>query len=103
MSDIRRVLASTFPSLASTPSGRFKRKELRCRPNPSFFVICLLIANGAMGQTGQLDIKAPWARSTPGRAETDAAYLMIVSPTTDRLTAASSPVAKKVEHNGRNK
>jgi copper(I)-binding protein len=62
-----------------------------------FFVICLLIANGAMGQTGQLEIKAPWARATPGRAENGAAYLTIVSPTTDRLTAASSPVAKKVE------
>jgi copper(I)-binding protein len=68
-----------------------------------FFVICLLIANGAVGQTGQLEIKAPWARATPGRAENGAAYLTIVSPTTDRLTAVSSPVAKKVEHNGRNK
>jgi hypothetical protein len=44
-----------------------------------FFVICLLIANGAMGQTGQLEIKAPWARATPGRAENGAAYLTIVS------------------------
>jgi copper(I)-binding protein len=62
-----------------------------------FFVACLLIANGAMGQTGQLEIKAPWARSTPGHAENGAAYLTIVSPTADRLTAASSPVAKTVE------
>jgi periplasmic copper chaperone A len=62
-----------------------------------FFVICLVIANDAMGQTAQLEIKAPWARATPGRAENGAAYLTIVSPTTDRLTAASSPVAKKVE------
>jgi periplasmic copper chaperone A len=62
-----------------------------------FFVIFLLIANGAMGQTGQLEIKAPWARATPGRAENGAAYLTIVSPTADRLTAVSSPVAKKAE------
>ena len=62
-----------------------------------FFVTCLLIANGAVGQTGQLEIKTPWARATPDRAENGAAYLTIVSPTTDRLTAASSPVAKKVE------
>ena len=62
-----------------------------------FFVTCLLIANGAVGQTGQLEIKTPWARATPGHAENGAAYLTIVSPTTDRLTAASSPVAKKVE------
>ena len=62
-----------------------------------FFVACLLIASGAMGQTGQLEIKTPWARATPGHAENGAAYLTIVSPTADRLTAASSPVAKKVE------
>jgi copper(I)-binding protein len=62
-----------------------------------FFLTCLLIANGAMGQTGQLEIKAPWARATPGHAENGAAYLTVVSPTADRLTAASSPVAKKAE------
>jgi hypothetical protein len=30
-----------------------------------FFVACLLIPSGAMGQTGQLEIKNPWARATP--------------------------------------
>jgi len=62
-----------------------------------FFVTCLLIAGGAMGQTGQLEVQTPWARATPGRAENGAAYLTIVSPTADRLIAVSSPVAKKVE------
>jgi periplasmic copper chaperone A len=62
-----------------------------------FFLALLLIAGGAMGQTGQLEIKTPWARATPGHAENGAAYLTIVSPTADRLTAVSSPVAKKVE------
>ena len=62
-----------------------------------FFVTYLLIANGAIGQTGQLEIKAPWARATPSQAQNGAAYLTIISPTTDRLTAASSPVAKKAE------
>jgi copper(I)-binding protein len=60
-----------------------------------FFLICLFIANGAMGQSGQLEIKTPWARATPGHAENGATYLTIVSPSADRLTAASSPVAKK--------
>jgi copper(I)-binding protein len=46
-----------------------------------FFLTCFLIANGAMGQTGQLEIKAPWARATPGQAQNGAAYLTIVSPT----------------------
>lgn len=62
-----------------------------------FFVTCLLVANGAMGQTAQLEIQAPWARATPGQAQNGVVYLAIVSPTTDRLTAASSPVAKKAE------
>ena len=62
-----------------------------------FFITCLLVTNGAMGQTGQLEIRAPWARATPGQAQNGAAYLTIVSPTTDRLTGASSPVAKKAE------
>jgi copper(I)-binding protein len=60
-----------------------------------FFVIFFLVANGAMGQTGQIEIKTPWARATPGHAENGAAYLTIVSPTADRLTAASSPVARR--------
>ena len=50
-----------------------------------FFVTCLLIANGAIGQTGQLEIKTPWARATPGHAENGGAYLTIVSPAADRL------------------
>jgi periplasmic copper chaperone A len=66
-------------------------------PKSIFFVTCLLIAGGAMGQTGQLEVKTPWARATPGHTENGAAYLTIVSPTADRLIAASSPVAKKVE------
>jgi copper(I)-binding protein len=36
-------------------------------------------------------------RATPGHAENGVAYLTIVSPTADRLTAVSSPVAKKAE------
>ena len=62
-----------------------------------FFITCLLVTNGAMGQTGQLEIRTPWARATPGQAQNGAAYLTIVSPTSDRLTEASSPVAKKAE------
>jgi len=61
------------------------------------FLTCFLLADSALGQTGQIEIKASWARATPGHAEVGAAYLTIVSPTADRLTAASSPVAKKVE------
>jgi hypothetical protein len=63
-----------------------------------FFVTCLLIASSAVGQTGQLEIKAPWARATPGQAQNGAAYLMIVSPTTDRLTAAPGRKEGRAAH-----
>jgi periplasmic copper chaperone A len=91
------VLASTFSPLAGTPTGRFQVKGTTMLPKSIFFVTCLLIAGGAMGQTGQIEIKTPWARATPGHAENGTAYLTIVSPTADRLVAVSSPVAKKVE------
>jgi copper(I)-binding protein len=61
------------------------------------FAACLLIAGAAMAQTGQVELKDAWARATPGKAETGAAYLTIVSPSSDRLISVSTPVAKKAE------
>ena len=67
------------------------------------FKIALLVAGLVFGagtvsaQTGQLDVTNAWARATPGKSEVGAAYVTIQSPTADRLMAASSPVAKKVE------
>jgi periplasmic copper chaperone A len=61
------------------------------------FVAGLVVASAALAQTGQLDVTNAWARATPGKAETGAAYLTIQSPTADRLVSASSPVAKKAE------
>jgi len=80
-----------------TPGQPVIQKGTTMLSKPVLFVTCLLIAGGAMAQTGQLEIQTPWARATPGHAENGAAYLTIVSPTADRLIAASSPVAKKVE------
>jgi copper(I)-binding protein len=57
----------------------------------------LLIAGSAAAQTGQVEVKNAWARATPGKAENGAAYLTIVSPTPDRLTAISTPEAKTAE------
>jgi len=54
-------------------------------------------AEAAWAQTGQLEVTQAWARATPGRSEVGAAYVTIRSPTADRLVAASTPVAKKVE------
>lgn len=59
-------------------------------------VLCLL-ASAAAAQSGGLEIKGVWARATPGRAQTGAAYLTIVSPAPDRLLEVSSPVAEKAE------
>ena len=64
---------------------------------PLAFAACLLIVGAAMAQTGQVELKDAWARATPGKAETGAAYLTIVSPSSDRLVSVSTPVAKKAE------
>jgi hypothetical protein len=61
------------------------------------FAASLLIAGSAMAQTGQPKIENAWARATPGKAENGAAYLTIVSPVADRLTAVSTPEAKTAE------
>ena len=61
------------------------------------FAAGLVVASAALAQTGQLDVTNAWARATPGKAETGAAYLTIQSPTADRLLSVFSPVAKKAE------
>ena len=64
------------------------------------FAATLLIAGAAAAQTGQVEVNNAWARATPGKAENGAAYLTIVSPVADRLTAISTPEAKAAElHN----
>jgi copper(I)-binding protein len=61
------------------------------------FAAGLAVATAALAQTGQLELNNAWARATPGKAENGAAYLTILSPTTDRLVSVSSPVAQKAE------
>jgi periplasmic copper chaperone A len=51
----------------------------------------------AMAQTGSVEIKDAWARATPGGVENGAAYLTLLSPTGDRLTGVTSPVAEKTQ------
>ena len=57
----------------------------------------LLIAGAATAQTGAIEVTDAWARATPGKAENGAAYLTLRSPTPDRLTGLSTPVAAKAE------
>ena len=61
------------------------------------FAAALLIAGTAAAQEGAVEVTDAWARATPGKAENGAAYLTIVSPTPDRLTGLSTPVAKTAE------
>ena len=61
------------------------------------FVAGLAAASAALAQPAQLEVNNAWARATPGKSETGAAYVTIQSPTADRLVSASSPVAKKAE------
>jgi len=57
----------------------------------------LLIAAGAAAAQSVVEVTDAWARATPGKAENGAAYLTITSPTADRLTGLSTPVADKAE------
>ncbi len=61
------------------------------------FAACIAVASTALAQPAQLEVNNAWARATPGKAETGAAYVTITSPTADRLVSASTPVAKKAE------
>ena len=61
------------------------------------FTAALVAASAALAQSNQLEVSNAWARATSAKAENGAAYLTILSPTTDRLLSASSPAAKKTD------
>ena len=62
---------------------------------PLVLIGWLVAAPAAMAQSSQVEIKDAWARATPAKADTGAAYLTIVSRVPDELLSVSSPVAKK--------
>jgi copper(I)-binding protein len=63
----------------------------------SLLAAFMLVAGAAAAQTGSVEIKNAWARATPGKAETGAAYVTIEAPAGDRLTGLSTPVAQKAQ------
>ena len=68
-------------------------------------VVIFLLAFDAFAFTAaaaDLAIEQPWARATPGRAPTGAAYLTLVNRgrDDDKLLGAATPVAGKVELHG---
>jgi copper(I)-binding protein len=60
-------------------------------------VVILLFVFDAQAQ--DLAVEQPWARATPGRAPTGAAYLTLVNrgKEPDRLLGATTPAASRVE------
>ena len=62
-----------------------------------WFALALLLPAMAAAQPAQLEMKDIWARDTIGSAANAAVYMTITSPTTDRLLAASTPVANKTD------
>ena len=67
-------------------------------PKTAFvMVIVLLFAGAALAQTAAVEVKDPWARATPAKAENGAAYLTLEAPVADRLTGLSTPIAKNAE------
>ena len=57
----------------------------------------LLFTSAAVAQGGGVEVKDAWARAMPAGAQTGAAYVTLQSPSGDRLTGASTPVAKTAE------
>ena len=58
-------------------------------------------AAGEFG-VGDLVVEQPWARATPGKGKTGAAYLTLSNhgATADRLLAVATPIAKRAELHG---
>lgn len=60
---------------------------------PAVVAALLLAAIGAAAQNGTVEIRDAWTRQTPGKADVGAVYLTLQSPTADRLTDLSTPIA----------
>jgi copper(I)-binding protein len=65
-----------------------------------FYVVILLL--GFDAHAADLTVEQPWARATPGRASTGAAYLTLVNrgKEPDQLLGVATPAAAKVELHG---
>jgi copper(I)-binding protein len=57
----------------------------------------LAIAGSTAAMAQGIEVTDAWARAMPGGAQTGAVYMTILSPTPDRLTGISTPVAQKAE------
>ena len=62
----------------------------------------VLLLAGFEARAADIAVEQPWARATPGRAPTGAAYLTLVNrgAEPDRLVGAATPAAAKAELHG---
>lgn len=75
---------------------------MRALQNIAFVAVLMAITPAVFAQgtgTSTIVVEEPWARATPAGAETGAAYMTLDNKTStaDRLTAASSDVAAKLQ------
>ena len=69
-----------------------------CRRGMPAAVAVVLLAAGHPAWAGNPQVESRWARATAGRAETGAAYMVLVGgEQADTLIGVSSPVAETVE------
>jgi copper(I)-binding protein len=61
------------------------------------FALFLLVQIAACAQPAPLEVKDMWARDTVGSVANAAVYMTIISPTQDRLVAASTPVSQRTD------
>ena len=59
--------------------------------------LALALALAACGQAGEVEVTDAWTRDTVGRTASAAVFMTISSPRADRLVAASTPVAGKMD------
>jgi copper(I)-binding protein len=72
------------------------------RPSLALLALLVLLAGVASAQdykVGAIEIRQPWARATPPTAQAGGGFLVLTNTgaTPDRLIAAKSPAADKVE------
>ena len=61
------------------------------------FALLLLFPISGCGQPAPLQVKGAWTRDTVGGTANAAVFMTISSGTSDRLVAASAPVARKTD------
>lgn len=61
------------------------------------WALSMALATAACGQSGELAVEDAWMRDTVGGTANAAVFMTITAPSTDRLVAASAPVAERTD------